>query len=84
MCGQGPFDYDIFDPFLPVTSVLDENMMVLEVKFTEMIPELIKELLPLDGQEFSMISKYTLCYDRAFHRTDMLAGISKTNRGAKR
>lgn len=80
----GAFDYDIFDPFLPVTSVLDENMMVLEVKFTEMIPELIKELLPLDGQEFSAISKYTLCYDRAFHRTDMLAGISKTNRRGKR
>lgn len=80
----GAFNYDIFDPKLPVTSVLDENRLVLEVKFTEMIPELIKELLPLDGQEFSAISKYTLCYERAFHRTDMLAGISKTNRRGKR
>lgn len=80
----GAFNYDIFDPLLPTENVLEPDRMVLEVKFTEMIPEIIKELLPLDGQEFSAISKYTLCYEKAFHRTDVLAGISKTNRRKKR
>lgn len=80
----GAFNYDIFDPDLPVEQILEPGKMVLEVKFTEMIPEVIRQLLPLDGQEFSAISKYTLCYEKAFHRTDMLAGISKTNRRKKR
>ncbi len=79
----GAFNYDIFDPLLPTENVLAPGRMVLEVKFTEMIPEMIKELLPLDGQEFSAISKYTLCYEKVFYRTDMLAGISKTNRRRK-
>lgn len=80
----GTFNYDIFDPHLPVQSVLEPGTMVLEVKFTEMLPGIIKELLPLDGQAFSAISKYTLCYEKAFCITDPLAGISKTNRRNRR
>lgn len=80
----GAFNYDIFDPELPVENVLEQNELVLEVKFTEMIPQIIKELLPLDGQEFSAISKYTLCYEKAFYRTDELSGISKSNRRSRR
>lgn len=78
------FNYDIFDPYLPVRSILEPGMMVLEVKFTEFLPEVIKELLPLDGQQFAAISKYTLCYEAAFFRTDTMAGISKTNRRRNR
>lgn len=59
-------------------------MLVLEVKFTEFLPEVIRELLPLDGQQFSAISKYTLCYEAAYFRTDVMAGISKTNRRRNR
>lgn len=80
----GAFDYNIFDPQLPVMGILEPNQMVLEVKFTEMIPAVIKELLPLCGQQFSAISKYTLCYEKVFYRTDMLAGISKSNRRTRR
>ncbi len=71
--------FDIFDPDLPTLAVLDEGMIVLEVKFTQLLPEMIKELLPAAGQEFSAISKYTLCYEKAHHLTDVMAGISKTN-----
>lgn len=80
----GAFNYDIFDSGLPVTGILEPGMVVLEVKFTEMIPEIIKELLPLHGQQFSAISKYALCYEQVFYRTDMLAAISKSNRRRKR
>ncbi|MDO4276427.1 MAG: polyphosphate polymerase domain-containing protein [Eubacteriales bacterium] len=72
--------FDIFDPELPTLSVLEQNTLVLEVKFTEFLPGVIRKLLPLDGQEFSAVSKYTLCYERAHHLTDALAGITKTNR----
>lgn len=78
------FTYDIFDPDLPTRAVLEPGMLVLEVKFTEFLPQVIKELLPLDGEQFSAISKYTLCYEAAFFRTDVMAGISKTNRRRRR
>lgn len=78
------FDFNIFNPDLPTRSMLEPGMLVLEVKFTEFLPDVIKELLPLDGQQFSAISKYTLCYEAAYFRTDVMAGISKTNRRRNR
>lgn len=72
--------YDIFDPKLPTLAALPADMLVLEVKFTEFLPGIIKELLPLNGQEFAAVSKYTLCFERAWHLTDPLSGIIKTNR----
>ncbi|MCD8325648.1 MAG: polyphosphate polymerase domain-containing protein [Lachnospiraceae bacterium] len=72
--------FDLFDEGLPALNALEEGYLILEVKFTEFLPQLIKELLPLDGQEFTAVSKYTLCYERAHHLTDTLAGISKTKR----
>lgn len=74
---------DIFDPELPTLVVTDPGMLVLEVKFTEFLPGIIRKLLPLEGHEFSAISKYTLCYERAYHLTDVLAGITKTNRRSR-
>ncbi len=76
--------WDIFDSGLPTLAALEENKLILEVKFTEFLPGIIKELLPLDGQEFTAVSKYTLCYERAFHLTDVLSGITKTNRRSMR
>lgn len=72
--------FDIFDPHLPTLNALEPGTLVLEVKFTEFLPGLIQKLLPLDGQEFTAVSKYTVCYERAYHLTDVLAGITKTNR----
>ena len=65
--------FDIFDADLPALSALEENQLVLEVKYTELLPAMIKEILPLNGQEFTAVSKYTLCYERARHLTDPLA-----------
>ncbi len=76
----GILGFDIFDPHLPTLDTLEPDTLVLEVKFTEFLPGLIHKLLPLDGQEFTAVSKYTLCYERAHHLTDVLAGITKTNR----
>lgn len=76
--------YDIFDPKLPTLAALEPDTLVLEVKFTEFLPGIIRELLPLDGLQFLAVSKYTLCYERAHHLTDPLAGISKTNRRGMR
>lgn len=70
--------FDIFDPALPTLPAIEPGKLVLEVKFTEFLPQTIKSLLPLDGQEFSAFSKYAMCYETAHHLTDPTAGISKT------
>lgn len=72
--------FDIFDASLPTLETLEPGKLVLEVKFTEFLPAHIHKLLPLNGHEFTAVSKYTLCYERAYHLTDTLAGVSKTNR----
>lgn len=54
-------NFDIFEPNLNTTPVfLDEHKTVLEVKFNEFLPPVIKDLLALDNMSKQSISKYTL------------------------
>ncbi len=71
---------DIFDPALPAYNVLPPDQTVLEVKFTEYLPTEISQILPPDGDEFSAISKYTLCYERLQHRTDPMFSLTRSER----
>ncbi len=73
--------FDIFDRQLPRLPAMDPGIEVLEVKYTEFLPKLIKQLLPSDGSEFTAYSKYVAGYDAAHHLTDVTVGISKTNKG---
>ncbi len=73
--------FDIFDPTLPQLPALEPGRVILEVKYTEFLPQLIGRLLPSQGQEFTAFSKYVACYDAAHHLTDVCAGISKTHMG---
>ena len=70
--------FDIFDETLPKLPAIEPDVEVLEVKYTEFLPQIIKEVLPLDGEEFVAFSKYVSCYDAAHHLTDVTAGLSKT------
>lgn len=60
--------YDIFDPSLPTLGVLEEDKLVMEVKFTEFYPEVIKQIIPTDATEYSAVSKYVLCYDKTYYK----------------
>ena len=53
--------WDLFDPKLPTLPVLDPGTLVLEVKFTEFLPEVLRQLRPRKAQEWSAVSKYVLC-----------------------
>ena len=57
--------YDIFDPSLPTLPVLEAGKLVMEVKFTEMLPQIVRDLLPPNAQEFTAVSKYVLCYEKS-------------------
>lgn len=56
--------YDIFDPTLPTLPVLEPGKCVMEVKFTEFLPQAVREILPDRASEFTAVSKYVLCYEK--------------------
>lgn len=56
----GLFSTDFLDDSLP-TVVAGAEMVVLEVKFDQFIPEHIVHILQLEGRQASAISKYALC-----------------------
>ena len=60
--------YNIFDSTLPALSVLEPGKLVLEVKFTQMLPQLLRDILPPPSAEFTAVSKYVLCYEKTRYR----------------
>ena len=54
-----------FEPQLPGTYVFDDGVLILEVKYTELLPGLIHDALPGKSREFSAFSKYTMCFEKA-------------------
>lgn len=62
----GLLSFDIFDPNLPTLEVLDGGELIMEVKFTEYLPEIIRNLLPLNESNNLAISKYVLCYEKKY------------------
>ncbi len=56
--------FDIFDPNLPTLNVLEPGKCVMEVKFTEFLPQAVREILPDRASEFTAVSKYVLCYEK--------------------
>ncbi len=54
---------DLFNPYVPTISPLDNNEMILEVKYNRVLPPYIRDLLSTycQGACQSAISKYTWC-----------------------
>ena len=62
--------FDILDPSLPVLSVMPPGEMIMEVKFTEFLPQIVREILPPKGSELEAYSKYVLCYEKTRYLRD--------------
>ena len=73
-------DHDIFDPYIPTYGILPLGKTVMEVKFTQFLPQYIKEIIPPGEQECSAISKYMLCYEQVYHRSEPLFLISRSEK----
>ena len=56
--------YDIFDSTLPTLPVLEDGKCVMEVKYTEFLPKVLRGVLPDRASEFTAVSKYVLCYEK--------------------
>lgn len=51
---------NMFNPYLPMVDVLDPNLVILEVKYDDYLPEVIKHLLQLSDTQAESYSKYQL------------------------
>ena len=57
----GNYSHGLFDPETPTVPVFPDNRMILEVKFDEMLPDAVSELLRGIPAARSAISKFALC-----------------------
>lgn len=60
--------FDIFDATMPMIEVLPSDLLIMEVKFTEFLPNLIRDVLPSRASEYTAASKYILGCDKTMHR----------------
>ena len=55
---------NLFDSQLPAISAMEPDKLIMEVKFTQFLPQIIRNLLPPSSSEFTAVSKYVLCYEK--------------------
>lgn len=61
----GTNSYDLFDPGLILTETLEPTRTILEVKYNEYLPEMIRLLASPHASNRSAISKYVICREIA-------------------
>ncbi len=59
----GIFSDNLFDAAVPMIEVMEPGLLILEVKYTEFLPEIIRDLLQVADSVQVAYSKYTLCRD---------------------
>lgn len=57
-------DYDIFDSSLPSYEVLESDMLIMEVKYTQVLPEYVRRIIDSKHATQEAASKYVLCVDK--------------------
>lgn len=62
----GMLSYDLFDETLPTLPCLEPGTLIMEVKYTEFLPQIIRNILPPENSEMIAVSKYVLCYDKRY------------------
>ena len=60
----GLFNNDLFDAALPMAEVMEPGKLIMEVKYTEYLPELIRDVLPVADSAYVAYSKYTMCLEK--------------------
>lgn len=66
----GMGEFLLFDPTLPTVEVLEADRMIMEVKFTTFLPNLVKRLLPPPASIMTAASKFVMCCDAAVREKD--------------
>ena len=64
----GIFLQDIFSDNLPTFDAMESGKLILEVKFTEFLPNVIKDLLQIENSEYTSMSKYVMCMEKVMQK----------------
>ncbi len=56
--------FDIFDESLPTLSAMPADKLIMEVKYTEFLPKIVKDMVPPRASEMTAASKYVMCCDK--------------------
>lgn len=56
--------YDMFDGTIPAFEVLEPETLIMEVKYTQMLPEYIRRVIAPMNNIHVAASKYTMCVDK--------------------
>lgn len=57
-------NFDIFDSTLPAYEVLEPDMLIMEVKYTQVLPIYVRRILDSKNATQEAASKYVLCVDK--------------------
>ena len=58
---SGQYNLELFDQSVPTVPILDDGSMIMEVKYDEYLPEIIRSSLQLEGLIRQSASKYVIC-----------------------
>lgn len=64
---------DLFYPDLAMMETLETGFLIMEIKYTEFLPNMIRKILPTSAVDYSSISKYFLGCERILYnrKTDI-------------
>lgn len=60
----GYMEFDLFSNQIPVHEVLEDGQLILEVKYTQYLPTVIKELIQPKDSIYIAASKYAMCMEK--------------------
>lgn len=55
--------FDIFDRQIPAINTMKADRLIMEVKFTECLPQVVKNILSQESGEYTAASKYCMCFE---------------------
>lgn len=61
--------YGVTEKNMAFQYVLEPGKLIMEVKFTEFIPKLVQDILPVQAVDLSAVSKYLLCCEKVNYMT---------------
>jgi len=65
----GASHYDMFDKNMPVFECMQPEQLILEVKYTELYPSIVKDIISPEFSIFTAVSKFVLCCDKRMEMT---------------
>ena len=55
--------FNVFDGSIPAYEVMGDDMLIMEVKYTEFLPDIFRSIVSPDNSIYTAASKFTLCDD---------------------